>query len=1605
MEMEQRIRDAWQIFANEFTYTGGSYAGVQFIQGNVGCPYDCTEGDGYALLAAAYMADKTIFDGLWFQIHDAKFQMEPTYAGCVVANPTYPYGRLPKDNTSDSAGDGDVDIAMALVLAWYQWGDNSGYTDACLNPISYKKEALNMMKALVDTAAGTSGVTCTVATGDVGIDGYMKSGDTFGEMTNWAAGQCPQPQFGGPTTEYMDYNAPSYFHDFSAILQSSVFGVAPGAWEPTQFQRAETAGDWLMGQENLANDVPFAGNVQVAGTTATFSNFSQGEDFRNAWRTVLNYVWHGAPTQSWNPAAHAVAAGTNTYEVSEATRFDNLIKLPQSLGQACSSFGSSPIKYQGTQTMVYDYNLGGTPNGAFNLNWPFGTGSVSAVAAQDFPTMAKLFRELTIEWDVTTAGDNYLSSVPVYFHGFFRWLGMAALSGNLQDPLGMAEPDTAAVIPANMKLYKSVNRTFAFPGDTLTYWLNYRNYASVAASGVTITDTLPAGLSFLSSTPASTQVGGTVSFAVGAVPGLQNAAYAATMGGVTLVATVNPGTVGDIICNTASVACGNGTGWTSNGYPDDPDGVFDGGAVTNYTNAVMQRNCVDIVPTALSLTKSASTTLANPGNTITYTLAYQNNQVPFLNGGRPGVVVSFANGGVPASASQLLLGIKIWHDADLAYINYQNYRLSYYMNQASYPAGSWNLQNTVYMGGIPGGVTVTQENLTPGANWNQRLIIQCANEMATITPHLFEYSGMGARIHQGGTAQLLALWNVYATGYPSVNWSNDWSADTLANDAGNQGDPWYPVSPDWTTDGSGGIPVTQVYPDECAPVNPSPHQVTNVLIEEWDGYTWRRAFGNGPVSGRPMTNVTLTDTLPAGETFGGFIGTPGVQSGGTLTWTFPKLEVNQSGTVSFWATTNAVTCPVNQLLTNQAVIQATNEDPVSSAVGVSLTCNALPTPVPAFLKSAQPASANVGGNVTYNLSYTAPSPITTVADSFATNVSGVGSWGNWSLAGGAANSWTISGGVLSDGNWASTAMQDSQTNAVNTTVTVSLQIPASQWAGVILRSSGGSYYEAIASPNGAIGTVEFEKVVAGTATVLATTGANQPIPTTTFQLRVIAQGNTFIVEYDTGAGWVNPLGTITDSSIAGPGLAGIMVQPSGVDFENFSATLDRMTMSIYDTTPANTTYVSSVNSTSQPAIGAAGPVVWGLGTVVSGTLESVTLVVQVATCPAGGFVTNQAFLAGPQLASNALTTTVACGTPTFTPSLTASPSLSPSPSATGSPTVTATPSPSVSRTSSPSVTDTATQTQPATPISTPSSSPSQSATPTVSPSPSLSPSSTASPTLSPPFTPTSSPTVTSTATVSPVYTPTSSPTDTSSPTPSPTASDTPTLTATESATPTCSASATLTASPSASASATATPTLSPSATLTASASQTASSTASPSSTASGTATTTATLTASATVSPSFTATRTATVTATRTASFTPSPSFSVTATVSLTTTRTPSFTITPTFSASPTWYQPFYQQPVLIQQKAVYPNPFTNAANLYFMLRVDANVRVEVFNVAGEIIFRKDYGCLAGPNDIQWLGVNDYGARTATGIYIVTVKASGVDGSQGGYWVNLACTR
>ena len=479
-EMEQRGRDAWQIMANRFVYSGESWAGVQYIQGNIGCPYDCSEGTGYAMMAAAAMADKTTFDGLFFRMHDNRLVKLPRYRDCVVPNAGYLYGNTPTDNT-DSAADGDFDIALALLTAWKQWGDLQGSNDACGNPISYRDMALYVLRSLVEKGEGTNNGDCPQVSGDIGFDGYIKGGNTWGETTNWANGTCPDgPEFGGATTQHIDYAAPAYFNCFAETLLAE---DGPG-FNVDQYLRAEASSDWLMGQMQSQGLIPYAGWVDMSGGTPVFSSFNQGEDFRAGMRTILNYVWNGNPTTSWNPATHQVVAGGNTYEYDLGQDYAAFLANPQSRGQACATYGSSPVTYNGVPSLVFNYSPAGTPLTTFHLNWIMGTGAPAAVASQDFDLMAEMWRESVIEWDITSAGDGYLTSVPFYFHGFFRLLAMLTLTGNHHSPCDH-------VAGANLKVYKSVDKTYAFENDTINYVIDWRNYGSLDATGTTLTDVLP----------------------------------------------------------------------------------------------------------------------------------------------------------------------------------------------------------------------------------------------------------------------------------------------------------------------------------------------------------------------------------------------------------------------------------------------------------------------------------------------------------------------------------------------------------------------------------------------------------------------------------------------------------------------------------------------------------------------------------------------------------------------------------------------------------------------------------------------------------------------------------------------------------------------------------------------------------------------------------------------------------------------------------------------------------------------------------------------------------------------------------------------------------
>lgn len=270
-DMEKAMREGYEIMMHRTLRVPGKVLnGVQYmVYNHSSVPFNnntfVSEGDGYALLAAAYFADKPTFDGLWMWIHDNRLSKVKKYWDCTNLRPTYRYGaNLPgwknvettPDNNgdNDSATDGDYDVAMGLLLAWAQWGDNMGVNDGCGTPISYKNEALNMIKALVDTFRlnNLSNAYTGHMSGDIGVDGYVKNGNTWEETTSWRYGAAnttylwakPHPEAYNINGLYTDYIGPAYFRQFAKFLNAN--GGSP--WQIKQFLRGEASSDWLIGQ-------------------------------------------------------------------------------------------------------------------------------------------------------------------------------------------------------------------------------------------------------------------------------------------------------------------------------------------------------------------------------------------------------------------------------------------------------------------------------------------------------------------------------------------------------------------------------------------------------------------------------------------------------------------------------------------------------------------------------------------------------------------------------------------------------------------------------------------------------------------------------------------------------------------------------------------------------------------------------------------------------------------------------------------------------------------------------------------------------------------------------------------------------------------------------------------------------------------------------------------------------------------------------------------------------------------------------------------------------------------------------------------------------------
>lgn len=151
--------------------------------------------------------------------------------------------------------------------------------------------------------------------------------------------------------------------------------------------------------------------------------------------------------------------------------------------------------------------------------------------------------------------------------------------------------------PADLSVTKTAGPTPAYVGQALPYTLTAKNAAGGAgATGVTVTDTLPAGVAFVSATP-------TQGSCTGTTPVTCNLGSLASGASATIAIVVRPTQPGTIV-NTASIG----------GDQPDPNRTNNTGTVTTSVTSAAD----------VSITKTASPDPVSVGGTLVYTIKVAN---------------------------------------------------------------------------------------------------------------------------------------------------------------------------------------------------------------------------------------------------------------------------------------------------------------------------------------------------------------------------------------------------------------------------------------------------------------------------------------------------------------------------------------------------------------------------------------------------------------------------------------------------------------------------------------------------------------------------------------------------------------------------------------------------------------------------------------------------------------------------------------------------------------------------------------------------------------------------------------------------------------------
>jgi uncharacterized repeat protein (TIGR01451 family) len=197
--------------------------------------------------------------------------------------------------------------------------------------------------------------------------------------------------------------------------------------------------------------------------------------------------------------------------------------------------------------------------------------------------------EITVTVDVGTPDETILHNVAT--------LDYADANGNYYTQLeDFADVTVTAPI---LSITKTASASTADPDDTFVYTIDYENSGTGWATLVEIVDTIPADTTFVSSTPSpSSSTGDEYTWTIGDLgPGAS--------GTIEITVTVDVGTPDEtILHNVATLDYADANG--------------------NYYAQLEDYADVTVTAPVMSFTKTADQTTADPGDTIIYTLSYEN---------------------------------------------------------------------------------------------------------------------------------------------------------------------------------------------------------------------------------------------------------------------------------------------------------------------------------------------------------------------------------------------------------------------------------------------------------------------------------------------------------------------------------------------------------------------------------------------------------------------------------------------------------------------------------------------------------------------------------------------------------------------------------------------------------------------------------------------------------------------------------------------------------------------------------------------------------------------------------------------------------------------